>query len=131
MVNRKRVESKVGNTQGSSPMYNSPCMPISFHSRSEYASRFHPNSVLTYRQNDYLGDVDIHQDGWGNTHWNLCMKVGGVAPTSLPFSIKKKRFILFYVYKYFSRISISVLCACLMSTEIRRGYWVPRNWSNG
>lgn len=74
-------------------------MPISFHSRSEYASRLHPNLVLTYRQNDYLGNVDIHQDGWGNTHWNLCMKVGGVAPTSLPFSIKK--FIFFYVYKHF------------------------------
>lgn len=42
-----------------------------------YASRFHPNSVLTNRQNDYsLGDVDSHRDGWGNAHWNLCMKEG-------------------------------------------------------
>lgn len=86
MVIRKRVQqSQVGNPQGFSSMYDSPCMPLSFHWRSEYVSRFHANSVLTYRQNDCSPEILIFIK-MGRVIL-IGRKVGVVAPTSLPFQI--------------------------------------------
>lgn len=51
--------------------------------------------------------------------------------SSLNFFFKKDLFILFYNYWCFASRLVCSPCACLMTTETRRGYWAPYNWNYG
>lgn len=92
-----------------------------------------PCSVLTYRQNDCSPEILIFIEMGGVILTGIYARrnVGVVPPTSLPFQILKKRFILFHVSKYFF-LHVYKYTVCMPDVHRdQKRVLDSRNWSNG